>query len=352
MRPPLVDRDGPWFRSLDGALALLARGASGRRARRLHRCRVRRRRLGRGRRARLLDDAGFDRPIYTNVHDAVPRRSRPTFPTTTRRAATARRSRCPTSGRDRRVVLHVGARRERAARVGERPRGRHRARTRASKPSSTSPSTCGSARATCSPPMVVRWSDASLRRGPGPVVARRHPPRGVPLQHAAHVPRRRARDRVARTPTARPARSTCEVGVGFDEAQRTDGWVVAGAARDDARHARVTAAEFRGPVPPSRATYRFGGHTVRLHARDRRRRAVVGRGTRPLPAAWSRCSTPTATVHDTATCTVGFRRDRDPRPRVAGQRRAGAAPRRQPPRLRSRHRAGRDASSRCAPTSC
>ena len=37
---------------------------------------------------------------------------------------------------------------------------------------------------------VVKWSDATLRRGPGPVVARRHHPLGVPLRHAASPSRR------------------------------------------------------------------------------------------------------------------------------------------------------------------
>ena len=72
MRPPLVDRDGPWFRSLDGRwrFSLAARPDA----------------APDGFTDADFDDGGwaevdvpgcwtmqgFDRPIYTNVRDAVP----------------------------------------------------------------------------------------------------------------------------------------------------------------------------------------------------------------------------------------------------------------------------------------
>ena len=83
---------------------------------------------------------------------------------------------------------------------------------------------------------VVKWSDATLRRGPGPVVARRHHPLGLPVRHRARPPRRRAGQR---RPRRRPrGRGTLELraDVAFGGAAsraRLDG---RGAARATWRH--------------------------------------------------------------------------------------------------------------------
>ncbi len=139
---------------------------------------------------------GFDRPIYTNY--AMPFRTfPPDVPDDNPTGCYRTRFTVPDEWRDRRVVLHVGAAESVVARVGERPRGRHeqglaaRSRVRRDGTRAVRREQHAGRRSRS----VVR---RLVRRGPGPVVARRHPPRGVPLQHAAHLPRRRARDRIAR----------------------------------------------------------------------------------------------------------------------------------------------------------
>ena len=107
MRPPLVDRDGPWFRPLDGRWRFSLVGASRRHTRRLRR--------------REFDDGGwtevdvpgcwtmqgYDRPIYTNY--AMPFRTfPPDVPDDNPTGCYRTRFTVPDEWRDRRVVLHVG----------------------------------------------------------------------------------------------------------------------------------------------------------------------------------------------------------------------------------------------------
>ncbi len=171
-----------------------------------------------------------------------------------------------------------------------------------------------------------------VRRGPGPVVARGHPPRGVPLQHAAHVPPRRARDRVTDARShhryPRPARQRQ-----FDETERADSWVVA-ARCETARGRAVTTPEFRGPVP--RCTRRVPvrrPHRALAHA-DRRRHSLVRRGTQPLPVAGraARSRRQPARHRDDLDRVPAHR---DQGSRLPRQRQTDPAARREPSRLRS-----------------
>ena len=108
MRPPLVDRDGPWFRVLDGRwrFSLAARPDA----------------VPDGFTDAEFDDGGwaevdvpgcwtmqgFDRPIYTNY--AMPFRTfPPDVPDDNPTGCYRTRFTVPDEWRDRRVVLHVGA---------------------------------------------------------------------------------------------------------------------------------------------------------------------------------------------------------------------------------------------------
>ena len=249
---------------------------------------------------------GFDRPIYTNVIDAVPRRSRRTFPTTEpdwllphdrSRAATSGAtgaSCCTSAAPTARSRLWVNG-----AEVGTSKDSRLEAEFDVTEHVRFGASNLLAAAGRA----VVR---RVVRRGPGPVVARRHPPRGVPLQHAAHVPRRRARDRIARRRPrhrhARPAgrRRLRRSGAGRRLDRRR--------ARGRRRGTAVTAAEFRGPVPRStRGVPLRRPH--RASARARSRTSCRGRPRHPtryrLQVA---LLDPDGNLHDTATCSIGFRR--------------------------------------------
>ena len=79
-----------------------------------------------------------------------------------------------------------------------------------------------------------------------------------------------------------------------------------GAVRNRRGHA-VTSPEFRGPVPRSRAAYRFGGHTVRLHTLV----ADVMPWSAEEPNRYQlqvALLDPEGKLHDTATISIGFRR--------------------------------------------
>ena len=235
--------------------------------------------------------------------------------------------------------------------MGERRRGRHRARTRGSKPSSTSPNTCGSARATCSPP---RSCGGPTRRS-----SRTRTSGGTRASTArCSSTARRARSSPTCTrPRRSPPTSTTgtldlRVDVDFDEA--------AAGRRLDRRRARartergdaVTAAEFRGARAADAARRTASAATPCACTPRSPRRAVVGRDARPATGCRSRCSTPTATCTTPRRARIGFRRIEIRGREFLRQRRAGAVPRRQPARLRSRHRSGRDRRADARPTSC
>ena len=349
MRPPLVDRDGPWFRSLDGAGGSSLVGAPDA--------------APDGFAVADFDDAawtevdvpgcwtmqGFDRPIYTNV--AMPFRTFPPDVPDDNPTGCYRTSfTVPDEWRDRRVVLHIGGA-ESALRVwvngaevgieqGLAPRGRvRRHRTRAPRREQRAR---GRGRA------LVR---RVVPRGPGPVVARGHPPRGVPLQHAAHVPRRRARDRVAR---ARPGTTGT-----LDRARRrrlrrgasapTAGSVAARVENAARPRRDRRGAPRHGAAQPRRRTSSAGTPCACTPRSLTSRRGRPSPDALPAPGRAPRSRRQPARHRDVLDRVPP---GRDPGPRVPRQRHARAVPRREPARLRSRHRARRDASSRCAPTSC
>ena len=116
--------------------------------------------VGRGRRSRLLDDAGFDRPIYTNY--AMPFRTfPPDVPDDNPTGCYRTRFTVPDDWRDRRVVLHIGGA-ESVLRVWVNgTRGRHeqglaaRSRVRRHRARAVRREQLLAAE-------VVRWSDASF----------------------------------------------------------------------------------------------------------------------------------------------------------------------------------------------
>ena len=280
MRPPLVDRAGPFFRSLDGRwrFSLAARPDA----------------APAGFETPDFDDGGwsevdvpgcftmqgYDRPIYTNI--AMPFRTFPpdvpdANPTGCYRTTFV----VPSDWQGRRVVIHIGAADERAAAVGERRRGRHQqglpARSRVRPHRRRAVRRVERARGP-GRPLVRRF----VPRRPGPVVAGRHPPRGLPLQHAAHLPGGRARERIALRRTrrghARPARR-CLVRGSCARRRLGRSRAVRNRTRrsGDARTPRARAAHARRV--PLRRTHRSPP------SRRARRRAVVGRDPEPLPAA-------------------------------------------------------------------
>ena len=329
-------------------VAVHARRPARRRARRIHRAGLRRRRVVRRGRAGLLDDAGL-RPADLHERDHAVRR------------VPAERSRAEPDwllphhlrrpgrvDRPARRVAH-GRRRQRAAAVGQRHRGRHqqglaprsRVRHHRARPLRRAEPARRAGRA------VVR---CVVRRGPGPVVARGPPPRGLPLQHAAHVPERRARDRVAharpRHRHARPARQRA--------VRRSRSAPTVGSSRRGAK----PLADAPSPHPSSAARCRAHAPHIASAAIPcacTRRSPTSCRGRPRSPTATScrsRCSIPKAT------CTTP-RRSRSVSGAVEIKGRdflvngeADPAARRQSSRLRSRHRPRRHASTRCATTSC
>ena len=213
---------------------------------------------------------------------------------------------------------------------------------------------------------VVKWSDAHLRRGPGPVVARRDHPTGLPVRDPRRVPRRCAgRRRAGRRPVDRHARPDRDRRLpGPRAATRLDRRGGArGHGRDPAgRRDLDRPPEPRGLDPrrpaadvpsrsgllPRRGRARVGrrpppdGPAARrprhLARRGPGRPALVRGATGPLPAA--RLAPRPGRLgrrgrHRPGRLPAG----RDRRARPPGQRRPGLPARRQPPRLRPAHRA-------------
>ena len=307
MRPPLVDRERTLVPVARRALAVLARRPSRRRARRLRRRRLRRRRVGRGRRSRAAGRCKGSTGRSTRT-DAMPFRE---FPPDVPDAQPDgllphARSRCPTSGAIGASCCTSAAPRARCSvwvngtevgiEQGLAPRSRvRRHRTRAVRRERT-----------CSPPQVVRWSDASFVEDQDQWwhagIHREVFLYSTPRTFLADVHATASLDARSR----RPARSTCRSTSTSTKRERADGWIVAARVRDRARDAR-------SPPPssaaPCRATPRDvpvrRPHRALAHARSPTSRR--GRPRHPTGTSCrSRCSIPTAT------CTTPRRLDRVP----------------------------------------
>ena len=323
--------------------------------------------LGRDRRARLLDDAGHERP------PALPER-----PDALRGPAPAGAGSEPdrplrARGRGARALGRAADRAprggggERADRPRQRARGRDQqglapgggVRRHRARPTRTEHGLADG-------DQVVR---RQLRRGPGPVVARRDHPARLPVRDGAGSPCRRARHRHARGgPRERgaggPGRGRLrgpQARSGLDGGgtpRRSDG----AAHRAGARH-RAPRGPTPQPAPPCARgprdllgpAHRGGAHrslAAALRGAGARVRgpgdaegghrggpALVVRAAGPLPA---RRDAPVAkrpccrVVHPPGRLPAG--RDRGARP--AHQPEAGLHPGRQPSRLRPEHRAG------------
>ena len=261
MRPPLVDRSGPWFRSLDGTwrFTLADRPDA----------------APDGFSAPDFDDGawsdvavpgcwtmqGFDRPIYTNVimpFDEFP----PNVPEQNPTGCYRTTFDVPGEWADRRVVLHMGGADSalqlwiNGTEVGISKDSRLEAEfditelVRFDEPNLLAA-------------QVVRWSDASFVEDQDQWWhAGLH--REVFLYSTPRTFLNDVHATASLTPDLATGTLDLRVNVLFDETERADGWVVA-ARCETARGRAVTPPEFRGPVPRSRAAYRFGGHTVRLH---------------------------------------------------------------------------------------
>ena len=324
--------------ALDGRWRFSLAARSGRRSRRLHRCRRSTTAVGpRSTFPAVWTMQGFDRPIYTNsrCRSAPARR---TCPTTIRPGCYRTRFTVPDEWRGRRVVLHVGAA-ESVLRVWVNGRAvgieqGHAARGRVRRDRARAVRREQRARR--------RWSCA----GPTPSYVEDQDQ----WWHAGHRTARCSSTRTPRTRIAdvhatasladdrRPARSPA-VEVGFAEARGRG----LDRSRVQRRDPRRTARRRRRPRgrcrPTARAVRVRRPRRASSHVDVPKSRRGRPRTPDPVPGAWSRCSTPTATCARSPRAPVGFRRDRDPRPRAAAQRRAGAVPRREPPRLRPGHRA-------------
>ena len=339
MRPPLVDRDGPWFRSLDGRwrFSLAARPDA----------------VPDGFTDAEFDDGGwaevdvpgcwtmqgFDRPIYTNY--AMPFR---TFPPDVPDDNPTGCYRTTVHGA-RRVgvidacVLHVGAA-ESALRVwvnghevGTSKDSRLEAEFDVTEHVRFGASSMLAAE-------VVRWSDASFvedqdqwwHAGIHREVFLYSTPRTFLADvHATASLGADPRDRHARPEgRGRVRRSAAD--------RRLD--------RRRARGGRGRDGGDRRRVPRPRAAQPRDVPVRRSHRASARRDPRVSRRGRPRTPTRYRLQValldPDGNLHDTATCWIGFRRIEIHGRDVPGQRRARAVPRRQPPRLRSGHRAGRD----------
>ena len=341
MRSPLVDRDGPWFRSLDGrwrfSLARASRTpfptaspmpssttATGPRSTcpGAGRCRGstgRSTRTCRCRSAAFPPDVPDDNPTGLLPHEVHGARRRG-------RAAD-------------RAARRRG--RQRAPRVGERPRGR--ASSKDSRLEAAFDVTEHVHRGeNVLALMVVRWSDASYVEDQDQWwhagIDRERVPHRTPTHVCiddVHATRRLGVDRGDRHARRAGRRSASPKAA-------ADGWIVAVAARDDAAAGACRAAEFRGAVPTDRRAYVFRGHVVDVCT------PTISRSTRGRPRSPNRYRLVVTLLDDDGACarsprcTVGFRsieiRDRE----LLVNGAPGADPRRQPPRLRSRHRAGRD----------
>jgi beta-galactosidase len=303
MRPPLVDRTGPWFRSLDGTwrFTLAERPDA----------------VPDGFTAPDFDDGawsdvavpgcwtmqGFDRPIYTNVampFDEFP----PNVPEANPTGCYRTTFDVPREWTDRRVVLHIGGADSalqlwvNGTEVGISKDSRLEAEFDITELVNLEGPNLLAAE-------VVRWSDASFVEDQDQWWhAGLH--REVFLYSTPRTFLTDVHATASLTPDLTTGTLDLRVNVQFDEAERADGWVVA-ARCETARGRAVTTPEFRGPVPRSRAAYRFGGHTVRLHTQI----ADVAAWSAESPTRYQlqvALLDPEGNLHDTAMISIGFRR--------------------------------------------
>ena len=211
--------------------------------------------LGRDRGPRLLDDAGLGRPARTTRTSVMPFAGLPPrVPDANPTGLYEREFEVPAAWADRRIVLHVGAAESvLIARVNGREVGISKDSHLAAEFDVTDVVAVG--RNTISPDrrQVVR---RQLRRGPGPVVARRHHPLGLPVRDRARAPRRRPGDR---RPRRRPGQRLARGPRGGHLRGRSTraGLDGGGAARrtspGPSRPRCPTPAASRGPVPAATA---------------------------------------------------------------------------------------------------
>ncbi|MGH8978999.1 MAG: glycoside hydrolase family 2 TIM barrel-domain containing protein, partial [Acidimicrobiia bacterium] len=303
MRPPLVEREGPWFRSLGGRwrFSLAARPSA----------------VPAGFEGTDFDDGawaeadvpgcwtmqGFDRPIYTNY--AMPFRTfPPDVPDENPTGCYRTRFTVPDEWRGRRVVLHVGGA-ESALRVwvngvevGTSKDSRLEAEFDVTAQVRFGASSVLAA-------AVVRWSDASYVEDQDQWwhagLHREVFLYSTPNTHVADV-----HANASLTPDLSSGTLDLRVDVEFDETERADGWVVA-ARVEDARGRLVTQDDFRGPVPRTRAPYAFAGHSVQLRTEIPR----VAAWSAELPTRYRlqvALLDPEGGLHDSTTAWIGFRR--------------------------------------------
>jgi beta-galactosidase len=303
MRPPLVDRDGPWFRALDGrwSFTLAPRPDA----------------VPDGFTAPDFDDSdwtlvdvpgcwtmqGFDRPIYTNV--AMPFRGFPPRVPDDNPTGCYRTSfEVPREWAGRRVVLHVGGA-ESAMRVwiddveiGTSKDSRLEAEFDITKVASGGGSHVLAIE-------VVRWSDGSYVEDQDEWwhagIHREVFLYSTPATFLADV-----HVQASLTPDLATGTLDVRAEVAFDDAERADGWVVA-IRCEDARGNAVTPTELRADVPRTRQAYLFAGHMVRLHA-DVEHVAPWSAESPTRYRLQIALLDPQGTLHDTAVVWIGFRR--------------------------------------------
>jgi beta-galactosidase len=303
MRPPLVDRDGTCFRSLDGRwrFTLADRPDA----------------VPRGFAAREFDDSGwaeiavpgcwtmqgFDRPIYTNV--AMPfSEFPPDVPDANPTGCYRRDFDVPVDWAQRRVILHLGGA-ESAMRVWVNGHllGVAKDSRLESEFDVTRHVRSGDRNVVAIE--VVRWSDASFVEDQDQWwhagLHREVFLYSTPRTFLADVD-------VGATLKADLTTGSLDVRaeVQFDDAERADGWsVTVRTVGPDGNP--LTEDDLRADVPRSRAAYLFGGHVVRLHADVP--------GVAPWSAERPNLSRievtlldPEGNVHDRTTVRTGFRR--------------------------------------------
>ncbi len=334
------------------------------------------------RRPRLLDDAGHLGPAAsTRTSRCRSPTGRPRPPTRTRPASTSGRSRCPAAWAGRRVVLHVGA--AESVLIVELNGGEigiSKDSHLAAEFDVTALPAAGRERPAADGREVVR---RVVRRGPGPVVARRHHAPRVPVRDGRDVPRGPRDRRRASRPTARPARCRSRSALGWSRRpaaqpaggsrRRSRAWTepLGAVVRPRAAAARrrpatgscpgrraAASSTSRASSPPARSP-RPGRRRAlaRGRARSSGRRASGGCAWRPASRASSRGPRSSRRSYRLAVSLRRARRrgrragraadrvpaGRGPRRRAAGQRPGRADPGRQPPRLRPADRPRRRA---------
>jgi beta-galactosidase len=301
MATPLVDRDGPWFRALDGRWRFTLVGRPGD--------------APAGFETTGFDDAGwhtvdvpgcwtmqgFDRPVYTNIRmpfAGTPPEVPDEDPTGLYRTTFA----VPPEWADRRVVLHVGGAESvlfvwvNGVQVGMSKDSRLAAEFDVTDHVQPGPGNVLAA-------MVVRWSDASYVEDQDhwwhAGIHREVYLYSTPRTHVAdvHAVATLADDLAT-------GRLDVQVQVDFAPDERADGWTVE-VTCENPRGQRV--ASSTAPVPRSREPYVFAGHVVRFVAEVPR----VLPWSAERPARYTLVVTlvdPDGTVHERAEVRVGFRR--------------------------------------------